>query len=472
MPLAASLTTLSSTSTLSPWGIVTTKLDLESGTSADGEVLGARTLLRYDFSGLSQIHAAMTLKIMRDAPATTKRWKAPAYADNSAPIDSSGNADVTRDTNAVTLLCLAPLSNTGRCFGIASVPGDILAEGVTFSLLGDGERPVVLPPARLLPCCSPCLVPSDWVQLPLIGRDFYNHNVIRLRFGLPASISLNLPMFSCMLVRGYDACQQSADRPYTATSDSAIKGWFEMLVKVYQGGVVSTYLATCDLGTRVEFKHTPECLRMPPSLVEEPMPATTSEEEKIQAVSSAGIRRITMLSSGTGILPMLGALQRVAGGFFERWQSNDLGGNATTIEAPVALRSSPESQITNQRVLDIPEVVLICGFATAADILLAPEIERLSAKIGPGRCKVVTLVGDARAAAAHGGGGRFEVGWVDAENIQKYAHPPDPSGRSLVFVCGIPFMYDLLCGPRDEPALRPGSVLGALGYSSQEVIKL
>ena len=70
---------------------------------------------------------------------------------------------------------------------------------------------------------------------------------------------------------------------------------------------------------------------------------------------------------------------------------------------------------------------------------------------------------------------------MDADNIARYGHPPDSSrnrggqggeGESLVFVCGIPFMYDLLCGPRDDPALKPGSVLDQLGYSSGEIIKL
>ena len=36
---------------------------------------------------------------------------------------------------------------------------------------------------------------------------------------------------------------------------------------------------------------------------------------------------------------------------------------------------------------------------------------------------------------------------------------------TLVMVCGLPAMYDSLCGPRTEADLADGTVLKALGYS-------
>ena len=61
-------------------------------------------------------------------------------------------------------------------------------------------------------------------------------------------------------------------------------------------------------------------------------------------------------------------------------------------------------------------------------------------------------------------------GWVDGDKIQRHGFPPDDSVR--VLVCGLPGVYDKLCGPRDQAALSPGSVLAGLGYSSEMVIKL
>ena len=39
-----------------------------------------------------------------------------------------------------------------------------------------------------------------------------------------------------------------------------------------------------------------------------------------------------------------------------------------------------------------------------------------------------------------------------------------------VFVCGLPGVYDALCGPRGEPLL-PGSALHDLGYTDEMVVK-
>lgn len=48
----------------------------------------------------------------------------------------------------------------------------------------------------------------------------------------------------------------------------------------------------------------------------------------------------------------------------------------------------------------------------------------------------------------------------------------EPRHDTLVFVCGLPAMYKVLCGPREESTLRDGSVLEQLGYTSDMVTKL
>jgi len=63
-----------------------------------------------------------------------------------------------------------------------------------------------------------------------------------------------------------------------------------------------------------------------------------------------------------------------------------------------------------------------------------------------------------------------ETGWIDKAKIQKYCFPP--AEDTLLFVCGLPPMYDALCGPRTEKVIKEGSVLHQLGYTADMVAKM
>ena len=80
-----------------------------------------------------------------------------------------------------------------------------------------------------------------------------------------------------------------------------------------------------------------------------------------------------------------------------------------------------------------------------------------------------------------------EIGWVNFELIQKYqALSPisddtrqaangiqaSASKRTRVVVCGLPSVYEKLCGSRFSPDVPSDSVLGRLGYDHTNVIKL
>jgi NAD(P)H-flavin reductase len=66
-------------------------------------------------------------------------------------------------------------------------------------------------------------------------------------------------------------------------------------------------------------------------------------------------------------------------------------------------------------------------------------------------------------------GPEAEVGWINEEKIRKWGFPPSPETR--VFVCGLPGVYDKLCGPRLSSEVTKGSVLDILGYSDSTVVK-
>ena len=108
--------------------------------------------------------------------------------------------------------------------------------------------------------CSTCIFPTEWAEAPLIAKSQYNHDSVTFTFGLPEGASLALPVCACLLLRGYagaDADAEVAVRPYTPTSSNEVRGSFDLLVKVYENGVVSKWLDGLALGTFVGFKHIP-----------------------------------------------------------------------------------------------------------------------------------------------------------------------------------------------------------------------
>lgn len=64
--------------------------------------------------------------------------------------------------------------------------------------------------------------------------------------------------------------------------------------------------------------------------------------------------------------------------------------------------------------------------------------------------------------------GRREFGWVNQDTIRRHGYPP--ADDTKVFVCGLPSVYDKLCGPRGSP-LAEGSALANLNYTEEQVLK-
>ena len=259
--------------------------------------------------------------------------------------------------------------------------------------------------------CSPCVLPTDWAEAPLLRKKRYSHDSSTFTFGLPPGQSLNLPVCACVLMRGFDSKGEEVVRPYTPTSSNAIKGSFDLLVKVYEQGTVSKWLDGLDLGTMVGFKHIPF---------------------NIKAQYPFGKKTVTMIAGGTGITPMYQALQCIA--------------------------ANPD---------DAMEVTLLYGNKSPEDILLRKELDALAAK-SLGRIKVVHVVGTSPGQPPINGWDG-ELGWVDEAKFVAHAAPP--SEDTLVMVCGLPALYDVFCGPRTEDTVKGGTVLHRLGYTAEMVAK-
>ena len=194
-------------------------------------------------------------------------------------------------------------------------------------------------------------------------------------------------------------------RPYTPVSTNALSGAFELLVKVYPEGALSKHMATIPIGSSVNFKHIPKNVK-----VQYPFPAT----------------RIGMIAGGSGVTPFVQALHAILG--------------------------SPG---------DKTEVMLIASHRTRADALAVEAFDAWAASNSRFRA-ITTLTREPDPSAWTGRRGR-----LDARTLKAFLPPPVPD--VLILVCGPPALYEMLCGPRDEPELT--GVLRDLGYSKDQVIK-
>lgn len=268
---------------------------------------------------------------------------------------------------------------------------------------------------------SQCWLPTEFTPLKLVAKCEYNHDSTLYDFELPRCTSLNLPACACVLLRapGRGANGEDVVRPYTPISDNAMLGRFQILVKRYDGGAASQWLHGLDVGAAVEFKHIKFNVK--------------------RQYPFAPAKTISLLCAGTGIAPAYQALMK--------------------------LMNTP----TDDR-----KVVLLYGNKSEKDILLRAELEGW-ARRHPDRLKVVHVVGataDAALPAGFGSTDAFvaEAGWIDEEKVRRHCFAP--AADTAVFVCGLPVMYDLWCGPRGEQELKPGTLLARLGYKTEMVSKL
>ena len=285
------------------------------------------------------------------------------------------------------------------------------------------------PPDDGLERASSCYLPTSWMALPLAKKEEYNHNTTIYSFAMPDGRALNLLVCACILLRApgrgrikdggkddFDP-EQDAVRPYTPVSDA--DGQFSLIVKRYDSGAASQFLYGLKEGDTVDFKHIKFNIK--------------------SQYPFEGKKTFTLLCGGTGIAPMYQALAKLM----------------TTAG-------------------DDRKVTLLYGNLSKDDILLADELSAF-AKAAPDRLKIVHVIG-ATADAARPDGWvdtdtyTAETGWVDEGKISKYAFPP--AEDTLMFVCGVPGMYEIMCGPRTEKELKEGSVLQKLGYSAEMVAKM
>ena len=123
------------------------------------------------------------------------------------------------------------------------------------------------------------------------------------------------------------------------------------------------------------------------------------------------------------------------------------------------LGDGPESQKSSTE-----EVTLLYGSRNKNDILGGEMLDNW-AGLHKGKFNHIDVLSDEPADSEYAG----ERGFIDKEKIVKYLPPASEGEDVVIFVCGPPVMYQILCGPRNEKEVT--GILGELGYTSEQVYK-
>ncbi|CAM9706169.1 unnamed protein product, partial [Chrysoparadoxa australica] len=133
--------------------------------------------------------------------------------------------------------------------------------------------------------------PSEWREFPIQQVDNLSHDTKRFKIGLPSDDHVTgLTTASCIVVKGRDqADTKDVIRPYTPTTLNDTKGHFELVVKAYEMGNVSTFLHKQGPGNMIKVKGPFSKITYEPNMK----------------------KHIGMVAGGTGITPMFQVIQEV-----------------------------------------------------------------------------------------------------------------------------------------------------------------
>lgn len=268
------------------------------------------------------------------------------------------------------------------------------------------------PPVSALVPPGKCQFTPEFAAVRLLERTPVSATSTAFRFACPDTTQpLNLSTCACILAKAVvtreDGTTEDVVRPYTPFSTNVQVGSFDLLVKHYEGGLLSGHLKKMEVGATLEFKHIPFNV-------------------KIQAPFKP--KYIGMLVGGTGITPMIQALHAILGD--------------STSEAKVSM---------------------VYGSRVASDILGAEMLDKWAAEHS--RLSLTHVLSHEPEDSDWKG----ERGHMTKELLVKHLPSPDLGDDVIVFVCGPPPMYTALCGPRDAKELT--GILAEMGYSPEQVFK-
>ncbi|KAH7108255.1 NADH-cytochrome b5 reductase [Auriculariales sp. MPI-PUGE-AT-0066] len=136
---------------------------------------------------------------------------------------------------------------------------------------------------------KPVLNPAEWQQFPLIQKTQVSPNTAIYRFGLPRPDDvLGLPIGQHIAIQA-EINGKTIQRSYTPTSSDDDLGYFDLMVKSYEQGNISKFLALLKIGDNIRVKGPKGQFNYRPLLS----------------------REIGMIAGGTGITPMLQIIRAI-----------------------------------------------------------------------------------------------------------------------------------------------------------------
>ncbi|KAJ2860410.1 hypothetical protein FB639_005636, partial [Coemansia asiatica] len=216
------------------------------------------------------------------------------------------------------------------------------------------------------------LDPKKFVAFKLMESTPINHDTAHFRFALEPNQELGLDITSCFVVKakiGDD--EKPTIRPYTPVSPQDARGYFDLVIKRYPNGKMSSHIHSLVPGDVLEIKG--------------PIPK--------YPYKAGALKEVGMIAGGSGITPMLQLIQHV-------------------LEDPK----------------DNTKLTLVFANRSEDDIILRSKLDTF-AKEHPDQFKVHYVVDKASSKDWNG-----DVGYVTKELVKKYMPAANAEGV-LVGVC-------------------------------------
>lgn len=254
--------------------------------------------------------------------------------------------------------------------------------------------------------------PNAWTEFKLAKVDEVSHNTKHFVFELPQKDQvLGLETAGCILTKfTREDNGKNVIRPYTPVSDPDQQGVFELVIKVYDKGLMSKHIHSLKPGNTLAVKGPITKYKWEPNMH----------------------REIALLGAGTGITPLYQLMHRI--------------------------QKDPKDQT---------KVHLFYGNVTEDDILIKDHIDAI-AKQNPDQFKVHYFV-DKPTQDWKG-----QTGFINQDYLEKNMFKPgDHTGNVKVFVCGPPPFYEAFSGnkvsPQDQGELK--GMLKDMGFNKDQVFK-
>ncbi len=242
------------------------------------------------------------------------------------------------------------------------------------------------PPVKSLVAPGECQFTDEFSKVKLIENIPVSKTSFVARFALPDPTKpLGLSTCACLLAGAELDDGEMVVRPYTPISTNADVGTFDLLIKKYEGGKMSTFLGNLSPSeeAKVAFKHIPFNV-------------------KIQYPFKSP-KTIIMIAGGTGITPMIQALHAI------------LGDEENVIE----------------------KTHLIYGSRTKDDILGNEMLSNwCSDENNSDKFAVTHVLSHEEGEVSE----EYTKGYIDRKLIESIAPPASAGKDVLIFVCGPPIM--------------------------------